>query len=169
MTRLSPPTWIGTWQLLKLTDLDSRSQKSNHPTNCWPLAVKSDVFQPPKREEICKHIEKASSRPKVDQILYSLLLNHLRYQKKWKFDKVVWPRSDGSSYTSYWNLNFWGDLRIPETWVDISVPSRICVNQQTIILQNENTLKHPTHEWVSLLGISLMIFPNWIPSTPSFC
>ena len=107
---------------------------------------------PQKGGNLQKILKKHHQRPKLTNFYVVFCSTIWDIRRSWKFDKVVWPRSDGSSYTSYWNLNFWGDLRIPETWVDIPAPSRICVNQQTIILQNENTLKHPTHEWGKPVG-----------------
>ena len=135
LTGLLPPTWI------------------HPPTNSWPLSQIGSSY--PKREEICKMMKNIV---KPHWPIFSLLLNHLRYRKKWKLDKVVWPRRIcwliAYHFLLVWGLeNSWNLSRYPHPITDL----RKSVNHNASKWEHLE-LKHPTHHGVSMLGISLTIF-----------
>ena len=71
--------------------------KNSLPPWIYPvyLAVKIRWnFQPPKGRKSAKILEKHGKHHQCPKLtnFFSLPLNHVGYQKKWKFDKVVWPR-----------------------------------------------------------------------------
>ena len=128
------------------------------------LAVKSDVFQP-KREETCKKHWKTSWMPKVDQFLVFC-------STIWDVDVIargVWSSGVAKKDllaphfpTEIYPFRIWEFLKI---WMDIPHPvTDLCkpVNHTTSKWEH---LEASHRQWGSLLGISLMIFPNY--SRPS--
>ena len=155
----------------------SRSHKSNHPTNCWfILPQKKENLKnvgsgreircfPTQKggnlQKILKNVMNAQSWP-----IFSLLLNHLRCRCYRKGSLIKWCGQKGSVGATFpteiYPFRIWEFLKI---WMDIPHPvTDLCkpVNHTTSKWEH---LEASHRQWGSLLGISLMIFPNY--SRPS--
>lgn len=158
----------------------SRSHKSNHPTNCgFILRQKKENLKNvgSGREIRCFPTQKGGN---LQKILKSIIKPHCQFlvfcSTIWDVDVIargVWSSgvakkdllAQATFPTEIYPFGIWEFLKFE--WI-YPIPSRICANQSIILLQNENTLKHHTVNGVSLVGISLMIFPNCILTTPGF-
>ena len=109
-----------------------------HPTNCWvDLAVKIGCFPISKGRKSAKNIDKNIINDQNWPISLVFCSTMWDIRSNGNLTKSCGPEgSVGSSYTSYWNLNFWGEFE--NSWNLSGYPSPIADLHKSV---NHNTSK----------------------------